>query len=124
MGVIVKLQSVLVGSLFSFFAIGGLSSLDAQPSIGVDKVSLSFTAQQGGPPVTQPLNVTGSSNGLAFNVTSNASWLKVSPQSGNTPSALTVTADPAGLAAGTVTGALTFFSFNTFQVQVTLTVGP
>src|SRR6266545_938296 len=101
MGVIVKLPSVLVSSVLSLFVIGGLSSLGAQP-LQVDKTSLSFFGQSGGSAVSQTLAVSSATSGLAFTAQSNASWLKVSPASGSTPSTLTVTADPTGLGAGTV----------------------
>ena len=125
MGEIVKLQSVVVSSVLSLFAIGGLSSLGAQTTLSVDKSSLAFAAQQGGSAVTQTLNVTGSSSGLAFNTSSNASWLHANPTNGTTPASLTVTADPAGLGLGTVNGILSIFgpNSNTVQIQVTFTVG-
>jgi hypothetical protein len=121
LGEIVKLKSALVGSILSLLVIGSLSSLGAQ-SLAVDKSSLSFSAQQGAAPVSQTLTVTGSSNGLAFNASSSASWLKVSPTSGNTPASLTVTADPTGLGVGVVQANITIAGFNSLIIPVTFTI--
>ena len=82
-----------------------------------------FSAQQGGSAVTQRLNVTGSSNGLAFNTSTSASWLKVSAASGTTPATLTGTVDPTGFSAGTVQQAtLTITGFNSITIPVTLSI--
>ena len=118
-----KLLSLFVSSVLSLFVIGSLSSLDAQ-SVSVDKTTLSFIGQVGGSTASpQTLTVSSATNGLAFNAQSGASWLKVTPLSGNTPSTLTVTADPTGLSAGTVSGTLFIFGGNTIQIPVTFTVG-
>jgi hypothetical protein len=57
-------------------------------------------------------------------VTDNASWLSVAPTSGSTPATLTLTADPAGLAAGTYTGTVTATAtgFAPASMQVTFSV--
>uniref|UniRef100_Q01TB9 BACON domain-containing protein n=1 Tax=Solibacter usitatus (strain Ellin6076) TaxID=234267 RepID=Q01TB9_SOLUE len=116
-----KLKSALVGSILSLLVLGSLSSLGAQ-SLAVDKSSLSLSAQQGGAAVSQTLTVTGSSNGLAFSASSNASWLKVSPTSATTPTTLTVTADPTGLGLGAVQGSITIAGANSLIIPVTFTV--
>lgn len=115
------MKSALLSSVLSLFVIGGLSSLDAQ-SLGVDKSSLSFSAQQGGSAVTQTLTVTGSSTGLAFNTSSSTSWLRVYPTSGSTPATLTVTADPTGLGVGNVQATLSIIGFNTITIPVTFNI--
>jgi uncharacterized protein (TIGR03437 family) len=78
----------------------------------VDKATLTFSGQFGGAAVTQTVNITsstGASIPYALAVPQGANWLKVSVPgsgpliivSGNTPAAITVTADPTGLPAGT-----------------------
>ena len=116
-----KLQSALVGSILSLVAIGSVSSLSAQ-SIGVDKSSLAFTAQQGSSAVSTTLNVIGPAGGTTFTASAGACWLKVSPTSGSTPAALTVTADPTGLGVGTVQTTLTVAGTNSITIPVTLTI--
>jgi uncharacterized protein (TIGR03437 family) len=64
---------------------------------------------------------------FAAQVTSGASWLSVSPQSGLTPGLLAVTADPSNLAAGSYAGAITitvpYASPSSRIVNVQFTVG-
>jgi hypothetical protein len=73
---------------------------------------LTFSGQFGGAAVTQTVNITsstGASIPYALAVPQGTNWLKVSVPgsgpltivSGNTPAAITVTADPTGLPAGT-----------------------
>lgn len=59
---------------------------------------------------------------LGFTASANASWLMVTPASGQTPATLTVSANAAGLAAGTYTGTVTIAPGQ--SVAVTLTVAP
>jgi hypothetical protein len=101
------------------FAVG----LHAQ-TLSVDKSSMSFSAQIGGGKVAQTLNVTSSSGATNFFATTNTSWLTVNPQTGTTPSAVTVTADPTGLSAGNFGGQITIFIGSTVAatVPVSLTV--
>ena len=92
--------------ILPLLALASLHSLSAQ-TIVVDKPTLTFSGQFGGSAVSQTVNVTsstGASIPFALAVPGGASWLKVnglSFPSGNTPAAVTVTADPTGLAAGT-----------------------
>lgn len=72
-------------------------------TLSVDKTSMTFSAQSGGAKVSQTLNISNSSGPVSFSAntnTTNPNWLTVNPQTGSTPSAVTVTADPAGLSAG------------------------
>lgn len=98
------------------------AALHAQ-TLGVDKNPLSFSAQPGGSAITQTLNVTGSGT---FTALVDASWLKVSPTNGSAPSALTVTADPTGLAPGLYGGDVFVFGTtqgsNQVDVRVNLTI--
>src|ERR1035437_8566662 len=92
--------------ILPLLALVSAQSLSAQTLV-VDKPTLTFSGQVGGAAVTQTVNVTsstGASIPFALIVPQAYSWLKVGGQSivsGNTPAAVTITADPAGLAAGT-----------------------
>ena len=85
------------------------------PSLVLDNNVLTFSYQAGtATPAAQTIHLTSSDNTtpLNFSATSNASWLTVSPTSGTTPGALTVSVNPAGLAANTYTGIITVNSTN------------
>jgi uncharacterized protein (TIGR03437 family) len=96
--------------ILPLLALASATCLSAQ-TIVVDKATLPFSAQFGGAPVTKTVNVTsstGASIQFALAVPQGANWLKVSTPgsgptiaTGTTPAAVTVTADPTGLAAGT-----------------------
>jgi len=90
-------------------------------TVGVNTTSLSFFAQAGGPVVTQTLQVTGSGN-FSTSLFPFGQWLSVNPTGGTAPSALTVTANPAGLAAGTYQGQLAVFGPNLVPVPVSVTL--
>ena len=105
--------------------------------LAAGSASLSLSQASGGKPVTASLNadatITESSSiavpGLAYtaSVTSVSSWLSVSPQSGNTPGRITVTADPLNLAPGVYNGTIVISvplanpSSQTVNVQFTVT---
>lgn len=97
------------------FAAAGLHA----QSLGVDKNPLNFSVQVGGSAVAQTLNVTGSGTFTTFVDTN---WLRVNPVNGSAPSALTVTADPTGLAPGLYGGTLSIFGANRVDVRVNLTI--
>ena len=70
-------------------------SLIAQPAF------LSFSAQSGDTqPIPETLSITSDGPAQAFSVASSSAWLSVAPDTGATPGAVTVLADPAGLAEG------------------------
>ncbi len=94
--------------------------------------SLSFTTQQvGGAPTPAPpaqtLNVS-SGGGVPFTAAASSpgNWLAVSPASGTTPANVTVSINPAGLAAGSYTGSISLSSAAapTVSVSVSLTIQP
>ena len=92
-----KLNTIL-SLILLFTAIGALHA----QNVVLDKTSMSFSAQFGGQPVSQTLNVTSSGSAISFLVqVPPNSFLSVSPQTGTTPSAVTVTATPGSLLAGT-----------------------
>jgi len=81
------------------------------PSIGVDKSSLSFSAQVGGSPAPQTIDIRNTGGGtLNYTISSSQSWLTVSPGSGTSTGGAvrhTVSANAAGLGEGTYSGTLT-----------------
>ena len=85
--------------------------------------SLTFIQTLGGAtPVAQSVQLT-SALPHPFNITSNAAWLTVLPTTGTSPATLTVTANGAGLAAGTYNGALTVNGAGApISIAATLTV--
>ncbi|PYU24036.1 MAG: hypothetical protein DMG30_09915 [Acidobacteria bacterium] len=97
------------------------STLTATPMM------LSFNYQIGSPvPGAQPISVTASPTNLSFTASaSGGTWLQVAPMSGTTPGTVNVTANPAGLTAGTYNGTVTIASSGATSpqtVQVTLMV--
>lgn len=112
-----------IPSLIAFLLAAG--GLHAQ-TVSTDKTSLSFSGLVGGSAVSQTLNITSSGGAINFFVFPNAPWLKVNPQSGTTPSAVTVTADPSSptsLTPGTYNSTLSVFGgSSSVSVQVSFTV--
>jgi uncharacterized protein (TIGR03437 family) len=91
--------------------------------------SLSFSASAGGnAPGTQTINLSSSVAGLSFTASTSAAWLSVGPSSGSIPAVLSVSINPANLAAGTYQGTVTITAPNavpsTTTVAVRLTVLP
>ena len=77
-------------------------------SVTLSPTSLSFAATAGGSsPAAQSLAVSASSNTDFTVSTGGAAWLSVTPSSGTTPRTLSVSANVAGLAAGTYSGTIT-----------------
>jgi uncharacterized protein (TIGR03437 family) len=84
--------------------------------------SLSFSATTGNNPASQIVQVNATIQ-TSFTVTSNQSWLSVSPASGTAPTNLSVSVTSSNLTAGTYNGTLTFNSSGVVQtVGVSLTV--
>ncbi len=108
-------------------------ALLAQQTLTLTPATLSFSAQAGST-TAQTATVAVSSagpSGTAVQYFANATtsvgsgWLSVTPNSGTTPANLTVTANPAGLAAGTYVGSVLVSIGGVLNqaVQVSLTVG-
>ena len=96
------------------------------PALGFTPNALSFTAQQGGSAASKMATLAASDGTTAtFTVSENASWLSISPATGQTPGTITVTADPTGLAPGTysasVTATATGYTSGTLPVTLTVT---
>ncbi len=89
-----------------------------RPTFQVSTANLAFTAQAGSNPLSQRIDVTGGIAGIPFTVASSASWLTASLTSGNMPSGMDITADPAGLAAGTYQGTVTITAPTSATVSV------
>ena len=95
------------------------------PQLRFQPSSLSLSGEQGdAPSATVNLDVTDGTQ-TAYDLTTDRPWLAATPASGTTPAAITVTADTAGLAAGTYNGTVTADTagFGTEVLPVTLTVG-
>ena len=94
-------------------------------TLSVDQQSLVFTVEVGGQPNAIALTVSSSSSTIVVASTSpGIPWLTVSG-GGLTPAALTVSVNPAGLAAGTYSGSVNISTFTgsaTLNVPVTMTV--
>lgn len=105
------------------------SSAKAAPILTVAPAGLSFVTVEGGSiPATQSLTITTSgSEAVSWVAASTASWLQVIPPTGTTPSAAFISANVAGMTAGTYTGMILFTSTQTGTsrvVSVSVTVTP
>jgi hypothetical protein len=103
-------------------------------TLSVAPAALTFSQLPNAPaPASQTVNVTSTGAGSGQQITFAATvsynqgqgWLTVTPLNSTTPTTLTVTANGAGLAAGTYTGQITLASPGVAQqtINVTLTVG-
>jgi len=93
----------------------------AAASFGVSPGSLDFQAAEGlAPPADQDVQIFG--GGLAWQATSDASWLVVRRASGTAPSSLSIGVDHAGLGAGPHTGHVTLTAPYASAVVVTVTL--
>ena len=90
----------------------GVSALEAQNSLAINPVNIFMNGTIGGPAVQQTFAVTSSPVAtVPFTATiGTASWLTIAPSSGTTPSTLTLTANPAGLAPGVYSVGITLGS--------------
>lgn len=107
-----------------------MASLPNPSVIAASPVKLAFTYTNGGTvPAAASVQVTNSGGGtLSWTATASASWLTISPASGNAPSTLSVSVSPAGLSPGTYTGSVAISaspasgaSNTAFSIGVTLT---
>jgi hypothetical protein len=99
------------------------------PALSVNTTSLSFSGTAGAAnPAAQSVAISNSGTGGTLNwaVTSNQSWLTVSPSAGTDAGSVAVQANLAGLAAGTYNGAVTINagSAGSKTVAATLVVAP
>ncbi len=99
------------------------------PTLTVTPNPVSLVATPGSTtPVTQQLTVTSGSSGFTTTVAtqSGGNWLSVASATGSSPTTVTISANPAGLAGGTYTGTITFTASGVvgspLVVNVTFTV--
>jgi hypothetical protein len=110
--------------------IDGPPCRECAPAIGVTPEAMTFTGTEGGiQPSNQPLSITNTATGtLNWSAADNASWLSVSPTSGTAPSTVNVSANTAGLRAGTYSGVIAVTASGATNspttVPVTLNVVP
>jgi uncharacterized protein (TIGR03437 family) len=93
-------------------------------TVSASQQSLTFTASTGSQAQSQMVSITSSGGQVSFatSVSASSPWLTASPTSAQTPSQVTITANPAGLPAGLYQGTVTITSGNTITIPVTLTV--
>jgi len=84
-----------------------VSAVQGQASLSATPTNLSFSSLSGSTPPAQTLVVSAGSATTALGITSNQTWLSVSPSSLISPSTLTVSANPAGLPQGLYSGTIT-----------------
>jgi len=104
----------------------------APPALMLAPTTLSFTAQAGSVAPAAQLVATSTSNGAALGYSLSASstegWLSVKPATGTTPKSISISANPAGLSAGTYSGTVIvdspFASNSPIPLPVTFTVTP
>jgi uncharacterized protein (TIGR03437 family) len=101
------------------------------PQLNVNPATLTFAHTPGGtPPTSQSVQVTSSGDPINFTAAATTAtggnWLSVSPASGATPAALTVSVTPGTLTAGTYNGTITLTSSGAANsprtIAVTLTI--
>lgn len=100
------------------------------PRLSAPTQPLNFTVTEGGAALSSALRIANEGTGtLPFEVTASEAWLTVAPASGSLGAgafqAVTVTANPSGLRAGTYSGALTIRSGETrLTVLASLLITP
>jgi uncharacterized protein (TIGR03437 family) len=104
-------------------------TVTAAAQLTATPATLAFNYQIGGAaPAPQSIALATGNVSVNFRATSPGNWLQLSPVSGTTPDSVLVTANPAGLPAGTYSGTInviTFGSTNPGAIAVTLTItGP
>ena len=109
------------------FVVNGGGGGGSTGSLSFNPSSMSFSSLNGSTPGAQTLSVTANTStsfvGSISYASGSGSWLSVNPLSGVTPTNLTVSTSPAGLAAGTYSATISFNANGLIQtVPVTLTV--
>ncbi len=116
-------MKTLSSILFSLAALA--TGVATAQTVSVSPTSLNFSAQFGGPAVSQTLTITSTGGSTTIGVTPSQFWLSASPTSGSTPQTVTVTANPAGLPVGTYTDTnfrVLSVQGQTITIPVTMTV--
>jgi len=98
-----------------------------QGTLALDKTTLTFAQVAGGPaPAAQTVNVTSNGQALTFTAAASdkdpVSWLSVTPATGTTPGALSISVDGSKLNPGTYQGLVTVVAPNGGNSPATITV--
>jgi uncharacterized protein (TIGR03437 family) len=104
----------------------------AAPSLTVPTAPVNFSFQSGGPvPAAQSVLIASAGGNVTYMAVANSSgWLSVSSGGGTTPSSVSISVNPAGLAANTYTGSIVFSSASasnspqTIPVNLTIRAAP
>jgi uncharacterized protein (TIGR03437 family) len=108
-----------------------LTVRQAAPTLAVSRDSVSFAFTPGSPvPAAQQVQVTSTGDAVTFSGTvstaTGGQWLSAASSGASTPATLTISVNPAGLAAGTYSGTVTVASTtnaaNARTINITLTV--
>jgi len=105
-------------------------TVNPPPTIGYSPTSFSFTATQGGSnPPNQSLSISNTGGGtLSWSVSDDVTWLTLNPISGTDSGTVTLSANIAGITAGTYNALITITAAGAtnspVSIPVTLTVNP
>ncbi len=115
-----------VGSPDASLEIPVTITVNATPQLTATPATLAFNYQTGGAtPAPQSFALASGNVQVSFTATSPGNWLQLSPQRGTTPGSVLVTANPAGLPAGTYGGTINVVAYgatSSAAVAVTLTI--
>ena len=104
---------MVTGTVDPFVQQGDSLVLKPGNQIGLSPSTLNFSAAVGGPnPAAQSITITSSSGPLNYTISSNASWLSVTPGTGTTPGTASASVNLANLTAGTYTATITVKASN------------
>jgi hypothetical protein len=99
-----------------------VASVQSPVTIDPAAGSLSFVTGPGAPAPAQTVNITASGASTTWAVTSNASWLQVSPSTALTPGKITVSVNSTGLAQGTYSGTVMVYVPGATNSPITIPV--
>jgi uncharacterized protein (TIGR03437 family) len=115
-----------VGSPDASLEIPVTITVNATPQLTATPATLAFNYQTGGAtPAPQSFALASGNVQVSFTATSPGNWLQLSPPRGTTPGSVLVTANPAGLPAGTYGGTINVVAYgatSSAAVAVTLTI--
>lgn len=100
-------------------------NVTALPTLTISNSNLTFAVQKGASLNPQILNVASSGDSIPYTATATSSWLSINnfqTVPGRTPATLSVAVNPAGLAPGTYTAAITIVRTDATALPVTIGV--
>lgn len=113
----------VMGTVDAFVQQGDSLVLKSGNQISLSPSTLNFSAAVGGPnPAAQSITITSSSGPLDYTISSNASWLSVTPGTGTTPGTASASVNLANLSAGTYTATITVKAGNGSSATATATL--